>query len=242
VPLGRKLTTGDLARIVCFSALYAVFASIPIFQILGMPSQSITAAAITVPIIGIILGPYVGVLAAAFGGMISFFAGSFFPPSLISGIVASLCAGLLCRGKRTLCVLVYLTFLLAFGFFPSRGPAWLFPLSMWFQTAGLLVLVSPLASAAERSLKSSRSSKLIPAFFIISLTSTLAGQISGSLVYTVLFPPILGGWAAQWQSLALVYPFERTIIAVASGLIGAPLLRVLGSSNLASMPTHESVK
>jgi hypothetical protein len=235
VSVDKRLTTRDLALIICFTALYAVFATIPIFRILGMPSASITAAAMTAPIIGVLLGPYVGSMSVALGGAISFFAGSFFPPSLVSGIVVALCAGFLSRGKRVMGSLVYLLFLLALGFYPFIGPAWLFPASMWFQIIGFLVLISPIESKARQNLNSGKGSRSLLAWFTISLTSTLAGQISGSFVYVAYgFPPILGGWAAQWQSLTLLYPFERLVIAAGSAFVGAPLLRVLASSNLAS--------
>ena len=115
MPISRKLTAKEVALVICFTALYSVFASIPIFQILGLPSRSITAAAITAPIIGIVLGPYIGVLSVVLGGIISFYAGAFLP-SFVSGIVATLCAGLLYKGKRILCVLVYFLFLVIFIF------------------------------------------------------------------------------------------------------------------------------
>jgi MFS family permease len=238
VRVTRKLIAKDVALIVCFTALYAVFSYFPLFRILGMPSNAITAAAITAPIIGVLLGPYIGPLSAALGGLITLFAGSFFPPSFVSGIVTALCAGLLVKGKRKLCALVYLLFLLAFGFYPFNGPAWLFPLSMWFQVIGFLILISPLGSEAEKGLKSDRRSKSILAFFATSLVSTLAGQISGSLVYTILFPP-LGSWTAQWQGLTLLYPVERMIIAIGSSLVGTPLIRVLRSSNMIPVLSHE---
>ena len=238
----RKLIAKDVALIVCFAALYAVFSYFPIFRILGMPSNAITAAAITAPIIGFLLGPYIGPLSAALGGLIALFAGSFFPPSFVSGIVTALCAGLLVKGKRKLCALVYLLFLLAFGFYPFNGPAWLFPLSMWFQVIGFLILISPLGSEAEKGLKSDRRSKSILAFFATSLVSTLAGQISGSLVYTILFTiffPLSGSWTVQWQGLTLLYPVERMIIAIGSSLVGTPLIRVLRSSNMIPVLSHE---
>jgi len=242
VRVTRKLIAKDVALIVCFTALYAVFSYFPIFRIFGMPSNAITAAAITAPIIGFLLGPYIGPLSAALGGLIALFAGSFFPPSFVSGIVTALCAGLLVKGKRKLCALVYLLFLLAFGFYPFNGPAWLFPLSMWFQVIGFLILISPLGSEAEKGLKSDRRSKSILAFFATSLVSTLAGQISGSLVYTILFTiffPLSGSWTVQWQGLTLLYPVERMIIAIGSSLVGTPLIRVLRSSNMIPVLSHE---
>jgi len=239
VPLTRKLATKDVALIVCFTALYAVFSSIPIFQILGVPSKAITAAAITAPIIGVLLGPYMGTLSATLGGVISSFAGYFYPPSFISGIITTLCAGLISKGKRILCILVYLLLLAVFAFYPSIGPAWLFPLSLWFQIVGLLILITPLQSTADKYLKSNKNSRLLLAFFITSLASTLAGQISGSLAFIPISSFPTEGWTGLWQGLTVLYPIERTIIAIVSALIGAPLLRVLKSSNLVPVLSHE---
>jgi MFS family permease len=235
----RDLTAKDVALIICFTALYAVFATIPIFQILGMPSRNITAAAIAAPIIGSLLGPYVGTLSTTFGGAISFY-WSFFPPSFFAGITTALCAGLLHKGKRIWCILIYLALLVAFGFYPYTGPAWLFPLSMWFQIAGFLILVSPLITVAVKNVKSNSKSKLVSAFFTISLTSTLAGQIAGSLTFMLLFPAPLGGWQALWEGLTIVYPIERTVIALGSAFIGAPLFRVLQSANLTRAINREN--
>jgi hypothetical protein len=230
--MDRKLAAKDVALIVCFTALYAVFASIPIFRIIGVPNANITAAAIVVPVIGATLGPFIGALSSALGGIIGFYVGGFFPPSLVSGIVATVCAGLLYNGKRVWSVLLYTLFLAVFGFFPSIGPVWLFPLSMWFQVIGLMILASPLTSVAVKNLASNSTSRLIASFFIIALTSTLAGQVSGNLTYMLFFPPVLGSWQAQWQGLTFVYPVERTIIALGSAWIGGPLLKILRSAKM----------
>jgi len=236
--LPQRLTPAQVALVICFTALYAVFASIPIFQILGVPGRNISAAAISAPIIGMVLGPYLGMLSATLGGALSFFVGSFFPPSYVSGIVATTCAGLLRSGKRAWCALIYVLFLFAFGLYPSIGPFWLFPLSTWFQIAGLLILLSPMQTLAIRNMNSNKSLKSTYAFFILSLTSTLAGQISGSLMYllsvqALFFLPIpQGGWLVLWQGLTALYPIERTVIALGATLILVPLFRILKSSNL----------
>ena len=240
MPIYKELSTKDVALIICFTALYAVFASIPLFQVLGVPNKNITAAAITAPIIGILLGPYIGVISATFGGIISFFAGSFFPPSFVSGIFASLCAGLIYRGKQIWGILIYFSLLISLGFYPYIGPAWLFPLSMWFQIVGFLVLISPLQSISSKSLKSSNNSSFLFGFFTISLISTLSGQISGSLTYVIIFPAPIGGWSVLWQGLTFLYPIERIIIALGSAFIGVPLLKVLRSANLLQMSNRES--
>ncbi|GEM_PF-5609388 len=96
-----------------FIRCFRLFANLPI---IGLPGKAITAAAIAAPIIGIILGPYVGALSTILGGIIGFFAGSFSLPSLFAGAFATLCAGMLCAGKWIHCVFTYLSLLLLFGF------------------------------------------------------------------------------------------------------------------------------
>jgi hypothetical protein len=75
---------------------------------------------------------------------------------------------------------------------------------------------------------------------LISLTSTLTGQISGSLTNVLcsqagILPLPQGGWQLLYQGLTIVYPIERTIIALGATLIGAPLFKVLKSADLAKL-------
>jgi hypothetical protein len=239
-----KLTAKDIALIVCFTALYAVLGAIPIFQILGMPSKSISAAAITAPIIGFLLGSYIGALSTTRGGTITFFVGNFYPPSFVSGIATACIAGLQSRGKRGLGVVLYFLFFVFFCFYPSIGPFWLFPLSTWFQIIGLLILVSPLGSMAINNVKTNNNQTLVLTFFIISLTSTLTGQISGSLTNLLsaqvgILPIPQGGWQVLYVSLTIVYPIERTVIALGAAFVGALLFKVLRSSNLIKLINRE---
>ncbi|MDH7478096.1 MAG: hypothetical protein QHH17_06930 [Candidatus Bathyarchaeota archaeon] len=235
----KKLSAKSVALIVCFTALYTVFGFLPISPIIGLPGKTITAAAIVAPVIGIILGPYIGMLSTILGGIIPFFAGAFSPPSLVSGVVTTFCSGILYLQKRSLCAFTYFSLLFLFGFYPFVGPFWLYPPLMWFQIIGFLLLISPLQSMAIKNLNSESVSKLFQAFFITFLTSTLAGQIAGSLVFEVLAWPIfmvdLNAWRVTWQFLTFIYPVERVLIALMGALIGATLQNSLKPVNLTSL-------
>jgi len=235
----RKRTAKDMASAICFTALYVVFGLLSISPIIGSQGKTITAAAIMAPIMGIILGPYIGTLSASLGGIIGLFVGSFSPPSLVSGVAAASCAGMLYAGKRSTCAFVYFALLFLFGFYPFVGPVWLYPQFMWFQIAGFLVLVSPFQSMALKNLNSNNGSKVFPAFFLTTLTSTLAGQIAGSLTFELLSWPILIAdvnlWKANWQIITFLYPLERTVIALGASFIGGSLHKVLKFAN--NVPT-----
>ena len=244
MPYGRKLSAKDIALVICFTAIYVVFGFLPISPIIGLPGKNITAASVMAPVMGLILGPYVAVLSTVLGGGIGFFFGSLSPPSFVSGVITALCAGLLYIGKRGACAFLYFSLLFLFGFYPFVGPVWLYPLLMWFQIIGFLILVSSLQSVALKNLNPARSSKLPFAIFMTSLTSTLAGQIAGSLTFEFLSWPIFiadtNAWRATWQILTFLYPAERTIIAVIAAFVGAALYKVLKSANLMTFLTRAS--
>jgi len=227
----RKLSTKEIALTVCFTALYVVLGLLPISPIIGLPGKTITAAAIIAPIMGILLGPYIGALSAFLGGLIGFFFGYFSPPSFVSGVFVVFCAGMLSVGKRSVSVFTYFSLIFIFGFYPFVGPVWLYPPLMWFQIAGFLILVSPLQSAASKNLDSGNKSESLFAFFVTSLTSTLAGQIAGSLTFELLSWPVfiadVNAWKTNWQVITFLYPVERIIIALSAALIGTSLYRVL---------------
>jgi len=214
-----------------FTALYVVLGFLRISPIIGLSGQAITAAAIIAPIIGMLLGPYIGTLSTFLGGTIGFFLGSLSYPSFAGGIATAFCAGMIRTGKRAIAALVYLTLFLLFAFYPVIGPAWVFPLETWFQIVGLIILLSPLQSFAKKLLDSQSSTRLMYGFFFTCLVSTLAGQIAGSLVFEILAadPNVV---KASWPTLTGLYPVERTIIALAAAFIGTALFKTLKSTNL----------
>jgi hypothetical protein len=227
----KKLAATEISLVICFTALYVIFGFFSISPIIGMPGKAITMAAILAPIIGVILGPYLGGLSAFFGGVIGFFFGSFSLLSFASGVFSSLCAGMLYAGKRSACVAIYLLLLLIFGFFPFVGPVWLYPLVMWFQIATFLLLISPLSMVTVKNVNANDNSKFVYAFFVICLISTVAGQIAGSLTFEILMLDV-NVLKATWISTTFIYPVERVIIAVSSAFIGASVHKVLSFAKI----------
>ena len=222
-----KLTTKEVALTICFAALYAVLSFLPLNQVIGLVGKAITAATIIAPIVGILLGSYLGMLSTGLGGIIAMYSNPIFPPaSLAAGIIAALCAGLLYARKRILCALIYVSLMFLFGFYPVVGPVWLYPSFIWFQIVGFLILISPLQSIASKNFNSESSLKLLFVFLVTSLTSTLAGQIAGSLTTIVLIPDA-NFWKTSWLFLTFLYPLERIIIALGAALIGTSLNKIL---------------
>lgn len=232
MPDGKRLTSKSIALIVCFTALYVATSFIPMFQMIGL-FRTITVAAIIVPLMGIILGRYLGALSAFFGGLLSVFLSPIFGyPSLIAGPITAYYAGALYAGKRNQCILVYVALMIVFGFYPVVGPVWLFPWVVWFHVVGFLVLISPLQSYASSSFRSGNPDRLFLALFVTTLVSTLAGQIAGTLAFEAALFPDANFLKGVWLGLTFAYPIERAVIAAIASALAVPLLRVLRSANL----------
>jgi biotin transporter BioY len=228
----RRLTARDLALTVCFTALYVVLSFLPIFHIIGFFGKSITAATVISPIIGIVLGTYLGVTSTFLGGMIGMFCNpSFSQPSLAAGVITAMCAGMLYKRKQSSCTFIYLLLLILFGLYPSIGPIWLYPQLMWFQVVGFLIIASPLQTIASRNFNSNNNSRLIFAFFITALTSTLAGQIAGSFTFGLIIGQTTD-MTQIWRIITFLYPVERTIVAIVASFIGASLFKILKPTQL----------
>ena len=239
------LTSKEVALLISSTTLYAFFSFVPAFPIFGLQGGAITLAAMMAPVFGMLLGPCLGLATALLGGLVGLFlAPVFFPPSFVSGMAAAVFAGFLYLGRRDLCVSLYLSLLFLLGFYPFVGPIWIFPLFMWFQVVGLVILASPLSLKTSSWIERSNDyKKLLLAFFTMYLTATLAGQMAGSLTLEFLSWPILmediAGWTTIWQVVTWIYPVERILIALSATPIGIALYKTLKSSDLIVMTDHK---
>jgi predicted membrane protein len=232
-----RVSARDVTLLTSFTALYVVLYALPVFPIIGLPGAAIPAAAIMAPITGMLIGPFLGALSAILGGLISFSIGRFSIVSIFAASITSLYSGLLYTSRRKICIYLYILLLIAFGAYPHIGPFWLYPQLTWFQVIVLLILLSPLSSRAiemVRALTGYRRDFL--QLFTISLVSTMAGQIAGSLAFEIIFWPAFIGeieaWRGIWSAVTWVYPIERIIISLLATIIGIPLFKALKSAKL----------
>jgi len=175
-----------------------------------------------------------GAFAVALGGAVGTSiaqTGPFGALSFIPWTATAFCSGLLYNHKWRLSAVLYSVLLLMFTFYPTVGPAWLHPYLVWFQLIGLAVLLSPLQLRAVVLSQQTNPEKLIFGVAIISFISALFGQIAGSLMFEMMYWPMLipelNSWVSLWQALTFLYPVERMIITVIVVFIGAPLIRAL---------------
>lgn len=230
-----RLTARDLALVCCFAPLCTILSFWSLFPIIGAIGKSISAAAVVAPLIGIILGPWLGAIAVTLGGIVGASVaqiGPFGPLSFLPWTAAALGSGLLYNRKWQTFTVLYSILLLAFTFYPMVGPAWLHPYLVWLQVVGLAVLASPLQLRAVKPLREQTSiQEIILGVGVISFIATLFGHVVGSMMFEMMYwPTIIGelySWRSLWQFLTFVYPIERIIITVTATLIGVPLIKAL---------------
>jgi len=233
-----------IALISVFASLYAVFGLWPLFPVVGTAGKNITVAAIMAPLIGVILGPYIGVLTVVIGGIVGLSMaqiGPFGPLSFLTGVAAAFCSGMLYERRRVICAVVYLILLLIFAFYPLVGPAWLYPYFMWLQVIGFVVLVSPLQSKAVECMRVNPHSfggltfGAATTFFVATLFSHLVGSIMFEAFYWPTLIPTVETWRSNWQIITFVYPAERIAITAAATLIGTALIKALKTHGLENL-------
>lgn len=231
-----QFTTKDLALMISFAALYAVLSLASLFPIIGAVGSFITLASIMAPLIGMMLGPYIGAGAVAVGGFLGWSitqTGAFGFLSFIPGASTAFVSGLLINGKRMQSVAIYTVLFLLLAFYPTIGPVWLYPFYLWFQLIGLAVIASPLTPLAVSYIHRNDSlAELSFGIGIISLGSTLLGQMAGNVMFELtrwptIYPQIEFWRTGQWQLLTFVYPVERLIITLAAMAVGAPSLKAI---------------
>jgi predicted membrane protein len=230
-----RFKTRDLALICVFAALYAVLSVVSLFSIIGDVGKSIALSSFLAPFIGMMLGPYIGVVTVSIGGFLGWSVtqtGTFSFLSFMPGAFSALSSGLLFKRRRALSLVLYMFLFLPMAFYPTIGPVWLYPAVLWFQLIGLVVLASPLASVAVSFVQNNDLAKLSLGVGVISFVSTMTGQIAGSLMFEatrwpIIYPQVEFWRDALWLPLTFAYPLERIIITFLAMTVGVALVKSL---------------
>jgi len=227
-------STRNIALTACFAALYVVFSMWNLFPVIGTEGRFISAATLTAPLIGIILGPIYGVLSITFGGITNAFLslqGPFGPLSFLPHATAAFVSGMLITKKQAICTVSFLLLFVIFAFFPLNGPFWLWPLMLWLDLIGLIIVASPLQAKAIKYLNGTSNPFYLGfGVCVTCLSSTLFGHVTGNILFEIFnWSMTISSWRATWQSLTFIYPIERIMIVVVATIVGTALIRALKS-------------
>jgi len=225
-----------------FAALYGTLRLIPISAWIGVPGRVFTASEFFGPLLGTMLGPYAGSVAAIVGtflgivltGRMNFFGLDFLP------IVANaLVLGFLMRGKWFLSALLYSSLLILFFIDPATLHFVSVPLSagridipyIWLHIIAWLLLLSPLGRKSQEWIRSRSMSRMTAAAILMTLVGTTAQQLAGNLLVASMATPLMGispeALLVIWATTFWVYPVERLIIVIGATVVTIAAVKAL---------------
>jgi hypothetical protein len=234
-----------VSLIALFAALYVVLSLLPGIPVIGLPEMKIELEASIASVFGIVLGPYLGTLAAFIGTIAAFF----LPPgfSLFSAIfifnpaLNALIVGLIFKNKWKIAFVLFAIIIIAFWLTPISNPInenWYVALVSTFDKIIALLLIIPVAimlrnrSIQVEKIELKLLSESFLLVFLISFIGNQADSALGCLIFAL--PPVYEGiWGLNLEVTRglflispLAYPTIRLIQAFIAALIGLPLIKV----------------
>jgi hypothetical protein len=230
-----------------FAAVYATLKLVPISPWIGASGRVFTATEFVAPLLGIMLGPYAGSVAAVVGTFLGIlFTGrmNFFGLDFLPVMVNALVLGFLIRKRPLHSVLLYSALLVLFFVHPSTLHFVSVPLPtrrvevpfVWLHILAWLLLLSPLSRRSVGWISEQTVSKATGAAFILTLIGTTAQHLTGTLLFASMAVPLMGvtpeTLEVAWVAVFYVYPVERFIIVLAATMVTVAVARVLKGTGL----------
>jgi hypothetical protein len=210
------------------------------------------------PILGILLGPYLGGLSVLIGnfgaiglGRPTMFLGLDFLPDFVGAVSV----GFLMRRKWLPVVALNAGLLLLFFVDPLTsifvtipGTSISIPFA-WMHIAAFIVLLSPLGRKAAKWVETANKTELVAGgLTILTLIGTMMQHLTGNILFEFVFgqisPPIIpaAAWPTEWALVVLAYPVERTILIISAVLVGTPLILAVTKNSLLKIGKQEQPK
>jgi hypothetical protein len=234
-----------------FAAVYGLLRLMPIFVMIGGSGRVFSTTEFVAPLLGIVLGPYVGSIAGVIGtflgimltGRMNFF-GLDFLPIMMNALVL----GLLMQRRRIPAVMLYSVLIVLFFAHPSTlhlvpvsflGSSVAIPF-IWLHIITWILLVSPLGMKSVEWISGVSEKKRVAAACILSLIGTTAQQLTGTLLFASMAVPLMGmtpkALEATWAAVFYTYPIERLgIILPPATVVTAAVAKALQSTRLFKM-------
>ena len=232
------LTTRNVALMAIFAALYFVLSLItPFVPAIGVPEIKISLEALIATLFGLILGPYLGAMAAFLGALIGWIFTGMFPsnlPFLFSPPLNALVSGLIFYRKWKLGFAILAALIIAFLFTPPAQPLteyWYIAVAVLFDKVIALLLILPLVKFARQI----SIGKAAAFYFILAFIGNEVDNMWGSFIFAtpmVYGSPFFGGLTVEVvRGLFLISPFAypaiRLVQAFIAMLIAVPLMQTL---------------
>ncbi|MCW4021376.1 MAG: ECF transporter S component [Candidatus Bathyarchaeota archaeon] len=259
-----KLSTKQISLISVFAALQVILGRLPGIEIIGPESGKIEPTVLLLPIIGIVLGPWVGGLAAFIGNFITWLIPktTFFGMLMLpTGPVGAIVAGALARNdKKSNWKVAALILLVLNALYYVSPPGFIVP---YFPLLHLLALALILVfrNRVLEFVRSEDERKSMWGTTLASFSGVMANHMTGTLIFIAsagLFVELKGikdaiknlGWLALGSGLpkedptglgtvlAFVFPIsivERLLMTAISVALSAGIVYTLKRSGIISI-------
>lgn len=233
------------ALVAAFAALYLILSILPGIPVVGFPAIKIEFEAALASVMGLVLGPYLGGLAALLGTVLAFVfppgAGIFGLPFIFNPAFNALVTGLIFKGRWRIALALFAAVVASFFVSPVPHPLaqyWRVGLAATFDKVAALILILPAAILLARKGSSvkSEAKPLTLSFGLLLLLAFIGNEADNALgVALFAMPPIYNGvYGLNLEVVRglflvspFVYPAIRALQAVAAALIGLPLLKAV---------------
>ena len=233
-----NLSSRNVALVAIFAALYYVLSLVlPALYAVGVPNLQIRLEALIASVFGLVLGPYLGSLAAVFGVLVSWVLppSSFNPygaPFLLSPPLNALVTGLVFYKRWKWGFAILAALIVAFLFLPPSQPLgdyyYVAIAVLWDKVIALLLII-PTVKFGKRLASSARLPLLI---LFICFIGNQADNMWGSDVFSIpsvysLFFPTLQVVRDAFTYSPFFYPAIRLVEAILAMMIAVPVIRSL---------------
>ncbi|MGD0550222.1 MAG: hypothetical protein ABSA81_06715 [Candidatus Bathyarchaeia archaeon] len=206
-----------------FAAVYAILRLMPIFVMIGGSGRVFSTTEFVAPLLGIILGPYVGSVAGLIGtflgimltGRMNFFGLDFLPIMMNAAVL-----GLLMRRKMAPALASYSALIVLFFAHPSTlhfvsmsllGSTVSVPF-IWLHILTWILLASPLSRKSIEWISGESEKKRLTAACVLSLIGTTAQHLTGTLLFASMAVPLMGmspnALQVTWTAVFYTYPID----------------------------------
>lgn len=214
-----------------FTILYLYHMGFPIIGLSGAKPISIAEAYALAA--GYLFGWEIGFVSIFVGGLISsyiVFSPPFYILNFLPASISALLTGLF-KENKVKPLLLYTLLLIMYLLYPYVGVLWLYPLNIWFHILIASIYLIVYFRYGERVIDHNLG------LFLIILLSTLAAQLTGSILFEILYYPTINveGFKGIWMLTTLIYPVERILLAIGGYILVIGLKKVFEKYDILSI-------
>ena len=199
VMLNMKLNTRQITLISIFAALQVIISRLPGIPLIGVESGKIEPTVLLMPVIGILLGPWVGGLAVFIGNFIAWLipSTSFFGMLMLpTGPIGAIVAGALARNRRGADWKVAALILLFLNVFYLISPPGLAVPYFAALHVAALILILAFRSKISEYVRSEDKQKITWGTTLASFSGIMANHMTGTLIFIASV-----GWFIQLKGI-----------------------------------------